>query len=331
MNRIAIAIHGGAGTISRTQMAAEGSKYAQKLHHIVQTAYKLLAEGKTALEAVTIAVQLLENCPLFNAGKGAVLNNKRKAEMDAALMCGKSLKAGAVCGVNNIKNPILLAQKVMEKSPHLMLAGRGAFEFAQKHGIECVDDTYFLTEIRLKQWKKAQQTGSIELDHQDDDFLANSLNLEYLEQEKRNEKFGTVGAVAVDNQGNVAAATSTGGMTNKHQGRIGDSPIIGVGTYANNKTCAISCTGVGEIFMRHVIAYDVSCLMAYKGMGLHEASQHVIMEKLPSKGHPDCGGLIAVDAQGNVAFPYNSTGMYRAWQQEGNDAQIAIFKEVIKV
>lgn len=290
-----LAIHGGAGTIDKSLMTAElEAQYRKGLQTALDAGKRVLSDGGDATQAVIAAVVELENFPLFNAGKGAVFNHIGGHEMDAAVMQGKDLMAGTVCGVKHIKNPIELANAVMTQSEHVMMAGDGAEQFAKSVGIEFADDAYFYTEQRYKQWVQIRDTDSFQLDHS-----SNS-----------NKKMGTVGAVAMDKNGNLAAATSTGGMTNKKFGRIGDSPVIGSGTYANNATCAISCTGHGELFLRSVVAYDISCLMEYKGLSLKEACDLVVMKKLVDiKGE---GGLIAIDSKGNIELPFNSDGMYRA-------------------
>lgn len=268
----------------------------------------VLKDGGSALDAVEQAVRLLEDNQLFNAGRGSVFSHTIKNEMDAAIMNGLDLTAGAVAGISNVKNPISLARAVMEKSDHVLLSGNGAIEFAKSIGAEFADDEYFFVQSRYDQLKKALSSGSTLLDHtgEDDD-----------------KKFGTVGAVALDIHGNLAAATSTGGMTNKKFGRVGDSPIIGAGTYANNKTCAISCTGHGEFFIRSVVAYDISCLMEYRDMSLNDACEYVVMKKLKDLGGE--GGLIAVDGNGNICMPFNTDGMYRASKKPGQELFIAIY------
>lgn len=307
---IAIAIHGGAGTIDPSQMSPDLEiQYKQGLKNALQAAHAVLKNNGSADDAVVAAVVSLENFPLFNAGKGSVFNHIGKHEMDASLMCGKDLTAGAVCGVKNIKNPIRLAQSVMLHSPHVMMAGAGAEEFAKSLQIEFADDEYFYTEQRYKQWQDVQGSETVQLDH----------------TVKSNNKMGTVGAVALDSFGNLAAATSTGGMTNKKFGRVGDTPVIGAGTYANNATCAISCTGHGELFLRAVVAYDISCLMEYKGYSLKEACEIVVMDKLVKIGGE--GGLVALDAQGNIELPFNSAGMYRASIDTNGNEYVAIYNE----
>lgn len=293
---IAIAIHGGAGVILRENLSADKeAAYQQALTATVRAAYTLLKEGASALDAVELAVKLMEDNPLFNAGRGSVFNAVGKHEMDAAIMNGSDLAAGAVALVSRVKNPVSLARAVMEKSNHVLLAAGGAEEFAAKAGVELVNEDYFYDEFRFRQWEKTKATNATKLDH---------------DVSVSEKKFGTVGAVALDTNGNLAAATSTGGMTNKMKGRIGDSPLIGAGTYANNQTCAVSCTGHGELFIKHLVAYDIHCLMHYKGMSLAEACHMVINDKLVQVKAE--GGLIAVDGSGNIAMPFNTPGMYRA-------------------
>lgn len=313
MNNFAIALHGGAGTILPSLMTPEKElAYREALTHATEAGLKLLKAGASALDAVEAAVMHLENFPLFNAGRGAVFTHNGTHQMDASIMEGKFLEAGAVSGISRIKNPIQLARAIKEKSGHVYLCGEEAETFATTCGFRFEPSEYFYTEERYQQWLAVKDTDSYQLDHADK-----------LEQGEK--KFGTVGAVALDRDGNLAAATSTGGMTNKRYGRIGDTPIIGAGTYANNKTCAISCTGHGEFFMRAVVAYDISCLMEYKGLSLAEACKLVVNEKLVKMGGE--GGLVAIDAHGNIALPFNSEGMYRAWSQENGLVQTAIYKD----
>lgn len=313
MSNYAIAIHGGAGTILRSTMTPEKeAEYKQALADAINAGEAVLKANGSALDAVEAAIVSLENNPLFNAGKGAVFTNMGKNEMDASLMDGKDLRAGAVAGVQNIKNPIKLSRAVMDQSEHVMLAGLGAMEFAEKVGAEFADDEYFFVPMRFEQLQKAKESDTMILDHTEDDF------------ENGEKKFGTVGCVALDVYGNIAAGTSTGGMTNKKYGRVGDSPVIGSGTYANNKTCAISCTGHGEFFIRAVVAYDVSCLMEYKGLSLKEACNIVVKDKLVKLGGE--GGLIALDAKGNIELSFNSEGMYRASKKSGEELYIGIYE-----
>jgi len=309
MNNFSIAIHGGAGTLVKGMMTPElESNYKSALKVALDAGYKLLSEGKSSLEAVEEAVRLLEDSPLFNAGKGSVFTAKGTHEMDASIMDGKTLKAGAVSLVTGIKNPVSLAKDVMEKSEHVFLAGEGAMRFAKELNYTIENPLYFYDEFRYQQWIQIKDTNTFQLDH----------------STKKESKFGTVGAVACDQNGNIAAATSTGGMTNKKWGRVGDSPMIGAGTYANNKTCAVSCTGSGEFFIRGVVAYDVSCLMEHKGMTLKQATNEVINKRI-LKINGD-GGLIAVDAKGNIAMPFNTEGMYRACKTSTGLDKIAIYK-----
>jgi len=307
-SNIALAIHGGAGTIAKELMTPSREKaYRDALELALRRGHAVLEKGGPALDAVEAAVRALEDSPHFNAGKGSVFNADGQHEMDAALMNGSDLRAGAIAGVQNVKNPISLARMVMEHSNHVLLSGNGAFEFAHKQKAELEDDEYFFDDLRYQQWKETAGTDVYQLDHSD-----------------KERKFGTVGAVALDAAGHLAAATSTGGMTNKKWQRIGDSPIIGAGTYANDQTCAISCTGHGESFIRAVAAFDVHALMAYKGLSLQEAVRVVVHEKLPPLEGD--GGLIAVDRNGNIVLDFNCSGMYRG--QVGADGvfQTAIFR-----
>jgi beta-aspartyl-peptidase (threonine type) len=308
-NQYSIALHGGAGTISPSDLTPELEKeYRKGLELALQAGYSVLKQNGTAIDAVVASVKELENNPLFNAGKGSVFNHIGKHEMDSAVMEGKLLNAGTVCGVKNVKNPVLLAKAILDHSEHVMMAGEGAREFAEKYGIEFEEDAYFFTEYRHKQWMEIKDSDTFQLDH----------------SAKPKDKIGTVGAVACDSEGNLAAATSTGGMTNKQFGRIGDSPVIGAGTYANNYTCAISCTGHGEPFLKSVVAHDISCLMSYKGFSLREASQLVVMEKLVKiQGE---GGLVAIDSRGNIEMPFNSEGMYRASINKMGEQFVGIYK-----
>jgi beta-aspartyl-peptidase (threonine type) len=315
MSKFTIVIHGGAGTILKEQMTPDlEAAYMDGLKMGVEAGYAVLEKGGTAVNAAKAAIVLLEDNILFNAGRGSVFTKKGVQEMDAAIMDGASLDAGAVAGVRNVRNPIMLATEVMLHSNHVFLSGKGANDFAIKQGVKLEPDEYFFSQFRYDQWKAIRDSDNYSLDH----------THQRLEELMRDKKFGTVGAVACDYEGNIAAATSTGGMTNKKYGRIGDSPIIGIGTYANNKTCAISCTGHGEPFIRAVAAYDVSCLMEYKGLGLHEAMNIVVNEKLMSMGGE--GGMIGVDAQGNYALILNSAGMYRAYRSSDGNGDVAIYK-----
>lgn len=313
MGNAVIAIHGGAGAITRAQMTpAREQQYITALSSIVETGQAMLEAGKSALDVVTEAVRLLEECPLFNAGTGAVFTRDNTHELDACIMDGSSLKAGAVAGVSHLRNPVLAARLVMEQSPHVLLIGEGAEHFAFDHGMARVDSDMFSTPERYEQLLAAREAGELRLDH----------DVAPLDERK---KMGTVGAVALDQAGDLAAATSTGGMTNKLPGRVGDSPIPGAGCYANNASVAVSCTGTGEVFMRTLAAYDISALMEYGGLSLMEACERVVMEKLPALG--GSGGLIAVDREGNVVLPFNSEGMYRAWGYAGDTPTIGIYRE----
>lgn len=305
--KFAIAVHGGAGTISKHLMSPEQEKkYLDGLNEAVDSGYSILETGGRALLAVEAAVRSLENNIHFNAGRGSVFTHEGKHEMDAAIMDGKTLMGGAVTGVNSTRNPIIVARSIMQSNEQVFLSGKGAEDFARQHRLHFEEDEYFFSQLRYDQWQKVKDSEAQHMDHNVDVEL------------------GTVGAVAVDKEGNVAAATSTGGMTNKMYGRIGDTPILGSGTYANNKTCAVSCTGHGEYFIRLVTAYDVSCLMEYKGMSLKEACEFVIMKKMKDAGGE--GGLIAVDANANVELVFNCSGMYRGWHVEGGEPVVKIYK-----
>lgn len=322
--KFALAIHGGAGTILKESMTPElESAYKQKLKDALNAGYSVLKSGGSSLDAVEVAVKVLEDSPLFNAGKGSVFTAEGTNEMDASIMEGKTLKAGSVAGVTTIKNPISAARAVMEKSPHVMMTGKGAEKFAAEQKLEIVSPEYFFDSLRYKQWQKIKETEKIQLDHSEDrGDVKPSFDVEF--NPNPDSKFGTVGAVALDIYGNLAAATSTGGMTNKKFGRIGDSPIIGAGCYANNKTCAVSCTGHGEFFIRSVVAYDISALMEYKNLMLQQAAETVIDKKLTELG--GTGGVIAVDAQGNIAMPFNTPGMYRGVVKENGEVEVSIYK-----
>ena len=297
--KFGMVIHGGAGTIERSEMTAENeAAHRAGLEQALKAGYDILKRGGSSLDAVEAAVRVLEDNPLFNAGKGAVFTHEGTNELDSAIMDGKTLKAGAAASLKHIRNPISLARLIMEKSPHVMLDGDGAEDFAQKMGMKLVDPKYFYTDERWQALQKAKTSPSPVSDK---------------------DRHGTVGAVALDKAGNLAAGTSTGGTTNKQSGRIGDSTIIGAGTYANNHTCAVSCTGDGEYFIRSVVAYDVSAMMEFKGMSVKEAAQAAI-DKVGKLG--GTGGLIAIDEQGNVAMPFNTSGMYRG--TVGPDGKIGV-------
>ena len=305
--KYSLAIHGGAGTILKSEMTDEKEKsYTDGLLLALRVGEKVLVSGGSAMDAVCASVIVLEDNPLFNAGKGAVFNHDGNHEMDASIMDGALMLAGAIAGVTGVRNPIVLARLVMEKTDYVMLSGKGAEELAKLNGLNFEVPAYFLDSLRYKQWLASKNTDQTFLDHSTE------------------KKFGTVGAVAKDASGNLAAATSTGGMTNKMYNRIGDTPIIGSGTYANNKTCAVSCTGHGEFFIRSVVAYDISCLMEYKGLTLKEACEIVVMDKLVKIGGE--GGLIAADRSGNVEMVFNSDGMYRASVISGSQPVLGIYK-----
>lgn len=310
-NDILLVVHGGAGTILKSQMTADKEKaYTDGLTAALKKGYEILENGGSSLDAVEVAVKVLEDNPLFNAGKGAVFTNEGKNELDASIMDGKSLAAGAVAGVTTVKNPITAARAVMEKSNHVMMTGAGADKFAAQAGLEIVDPSYFFTEQRWKALQEVKKEDSLktELDHSD----KKSSSYNFINNDS---KFGTVGAVALDKNGNLAAATSTGGMTNKRFGRVGDSPIIGAGTYASNNTCAISCTGWGEFYIRLVMAKTISDMMEFGKMPLKKATDEMVMKRLTTLGGD--GGLIAVDNKGNIAMPFNTEGMYRGYIKAG--------------
>ena len=305
-----LVLHGGAGTILKANLTAElESAYRKGLNDAMDAGYTLLEKGASAIDAVLASTIALEDNILFNAGKGSVFAKDGSQEMDASIMDGSTLMAGSVSAVRHIRNPVGLAHAVMIKSPHVMLIGKGANDFAGIHGIQTEDDDYFLSKFRYDQWKQMQGSDEAALDH--------NVNVQ-------DKKFGTVGAAACDINGNIAAATSTGGMTNKQWGRVGDSAIIGAGTYANNATCAISCTGHGEMFIRAVAAYDVSCLMEYKGLSLQEAMHIVVNDKLVKIDGE--GGMVGVDAKGNAAMLFNSDGMYRGMKNSDGVVEVAIYK-----
>lgn len=308
----AIVIHGGAGTITREEMTPEKeTAYRNALTSALEAGHEVLQKGGSSLDAVTAALTVLEDSPLFNAGKGAVFTSEGTVELDASIMDGRTRNAGALTGVKHVRNPILLARSIMERSPHVMMAGEGAETFARDQGFERVPNEYFYTERRRKQLEEAQSkmddptgsTGTPDPTH----------------------KFGTVGAVALDQNGNLAAGTSTGGMTNKRFGRVGDSPIVGAGTYAHNETCGVSATGHGEYFMRGVVAHDVAARMRYGGMSLQEAAEAVVMDELPSIGEGGTGGIIALDAEGNIAMPFNTPGMYRGYVDVDGNLIVKIY------
>lgn len=316
-NSFAIVIHGGAGGIKREYFTQEQQDaYAEKLQEALDAGYAILEKGGISLDAVQAAINVMEDSPLFNAGKGSVYNSDGNQEMDAAIMDGKTLKAGAVAGVNHIKNPILAARMVMDSSEHVMLSGKGAEIMAKKFGIEMVDSAYFFTEKRLNQLREIQGQEKTQLDH-----TAYLIKNELIDDHK----FGTVGAVAIDKNGNIAAGTSTGGMTNKKYGRIGDVPIIGAGTYANNLTCGISCTGTGEYFMRTVAGHEVSSLIKYKKLTPKEALHEVLFNQIGPLGGE--GGIILLDKNGNVHWDFNSTGMFRGFKKSSGETKIEMFEK----
>ena len=302
----AIALHGGAGTISPDAMSEERYKaYTAGLQAALDAGYAVLEQGGTSIDAVQAAVMSLEDCPLFNAGRGAVFNHEGKHEMDAAVMNGADRSAGAVCGITTARNPVQVARAVMDHTEHVLLSSGGADRFAQDQGLPQEPESYFYNSYRYAQWQEALAADRVQLDHSE-------------------RKMGTVGAVALDMHGHLAAATSTGGMTNKKYGRVGDSPLIGAGTWADDRTCAISCTGHGELFIKGVVAYDIACLMEYKGLSLQEAADQVVLHKLVASGGE--GGLVAIDKNANVTLPFNSEGMYRAYRKSSGEQDIAIYK-----
>ncbi len=309
--KFGLVIHGGAGTIERSKMTPENERdHLAGLQRALDAGYRILKEGGSSLDAVVASVRVLEDDPLFNAGKGSVFTSAGTNEMDAAIMDGKTLKAGSVGGLKHIKNPIALARGVMEKSPHVMFTGEGAEAFAKQIGIEFVDEKYFYTDER---WQALQRVKEGEAAH--------AVGKKYIISDQ--DTHGTVGAVALDQAGNLATATSTGGNTNKRPGRIGDTPIIGAGTYANNRTCAVSATGDGEYFMRVVAGYAVSALMEHRGLPLTDATQQVLDHIAQLGG---TGGLIAIDKDGNIALPFNTSGMYRGQVNALGTSAVAIYK-----
>ncbi|KWB87533.1 isoaspartyl peptidase/L-asparaginase family protein [Burkholderia ubonensis] len=316
-----VAIHGGAGTILREAMNTDTElQYRAELAAILRAAQAVLADGGSALDAVSVAVRMLEDCPLFNAGRGAVYTADGTHELDAAIMDGATLAAGAVCCVTRVRNPVLAARRVMEASEHVLFAGAGADAFAAAHGLELVEPGYFGTEARHAQWLKARDAAGALLDHDAATFaFGDGAPLD------PDRKHGTVGAVARDLHGHVAAATSTGGITNKQPGRVGDSPIIGAGCYADDATCAVSSTGTGEMFIRMAAAHDVAAQIAYRGVSVAEAAYDVVMNKLPRIAGR--GGIIAVDAHGNVAMPFNTDGMYRGYARVGAAPVVGIYRD----
>ena len=314
--KFCIVIHGGAGTILKENMTDSlEEEYKRVLDLAVSKGYDILKNGGNSLDAVTQTIIILEDSPLFNAGKGAVFTNEGKNELDASIMDGKSKAAGAVASVTRVKNPITLARAIMEVSEHVMMVGPGAEKFAEQNGVELVDPNYFFTAKRWEGLKKAKELEKTELDH------AAALHYDVT---IKDQKFGTVGCVALDKKGNIAAGTSTGGMTNKRYGRVGDAPIIGAGTYADNATCGVSSTGWGEFFIRNVVAYDIAAQMQYKNVSLADAAKETIQKKVPEMGGD--GGIIAIDKDGNIIMEFNTAGMYRASVDKSGTKTIAIYK-----
>ncbi len=325
-NSFGLVIHAGAGFLQKENVSdSMEAVYIAKLTEAITAGHQVLEQGGTSLDAVTACINIMENSPLFNAGKGAVFTHEGTNELDASIMDGQTLNAGAVAGVKRIKNPINAAAEVMQNSKHVLLTGAGAEEFAQERGVELVDPSYFYNpklyktlqdvlkrEEKKKAKKEGIQTGAIDLDAYENPFIKGA-------------KFGTVGCVALDKNGNLAAGTSTGGMTGKRWNRIGDSPIIGAGTYANNATCGVSCTGTGEYFMRSLVAYDISAMMEYKGSSLQEATQEVIQHKLKELG--GLGGVVALDKDGNASMDFNTPGMHRAFMDDQGNLTIGLYKE----
>ncbi len=306
---ISIALHGGAGTIPQGSLSPDQeAQYRAALRQARDAGYAILQSGGPALDAVIAAVTVLEDCPLFNAGRGAVFNHEGTHEMDASVMSGKARETGAVCGVSGVKNPVQLARLVMEKSEHVLLSGKGAEAFGRFQRVAFEPESYFYNALRYQQWQEAVAADRVQLDH----------------TAAGGKKMGTVGCVALDSSGNLAAATSTGGLTNKRWGRIGDTPIIGAGTWADNATCAVSCTGTGEYFIRAVVGHEVHALMAYKSLSLQEACEEVVNGQLVKSGGE--GGLVAVDKDGNISLSFNSEGMYRAWKNEAGEG-VKIYRD----
>jgi beta-aspartyl-peptidase (threonine type) len=309
-----IVIHGGAGTILKENMSDSlENAYRKKLKEAITEGHTILKNGGTSMQAVTKTINIMEDSPLFNAGKGAVFTHEETNELDASVMDGATLNAGAVTGVSRIKNPIDLALAVMEQSPHVMLSGKGAETFAEEKGFLLIDPSYFHTDKRFNQLQKIKKREK-----------ENTISVSFEDPFIKDSKFGTVGCAALDKHGNLAAGTSTGGMTNKRWNRIGDAPIIGAGTYANNATCAVSSTGWGEFFIRGMVAYDISAMMEYKGISLKEAASEVIQKKNPALG--GTGGIVSIDKDGNVAMEFNTAGMYRAHMNSEGELIIGIYK-----
>jgi L-asparaginase / beta-aspartyl-peptidase len=344
--KITLVIHGGAGTITRKNMTPEKEKaYRETLNVALQTGYAVLKKGGTSLDAVEATIRVMEDSPLFNAGKGAVFTHEGRNELDASVMDGSNLKAGSIAGVTTIKNPISTARRVMDRSEHVMMIGPGAEAFAKAQGMELVNPKYFFTEARWNGLQKAIAEERVQLDHSEQGSKqvqpgkqpiphpAQGPKVRPLKTSwapdpaifDEGKKYGTVGCVALDQFGNLAAGTSTGGMTNKRYGRVGDAPIIGAGTYANNATCAVSATGHGEFFIRSVVGYDISALMEYRNLSVKQAADEVVMNKLVQRGGE--GGVIALDRNGNFAMPFNSEGMYRGYIKADGSSEVLIYKE----
>jgi beta-aspartyl-peptidase (threonine type) len=318
----AIVIHGGAGTILKKNMTPEReAAYKAKLEEAIKVGYDILKNGGSSIDAVQKTINVMEDSPLFNAGKGAVFTNAETNELDASIMDGKTLNAGASAGTTTVKNPINLARAVMEQSEHVMLSGIGAEQFAEEQGLELVTPDYFFTQNRFDGLQRVKERQA----QKEKDIDMESAAINFYDTDIKNSKFGTVGCAALDKNGNLAAGTSTGGMTNKRYGRIGDAPIIGAGTYANNATCAVSSTGWGEYFIRGMVAHDISALMEYKALSLKEAARIVIQDKLTKLG--GTGGIIAVDKDGNMVMEFNTAGMYRAQMNATGDLTIGIYEK----
>jgi len=321
--RLGFVIHGGAGVIKRgTLSPAREKEYRDKLEEALLAGYKALQAGKSGLDAVEIAIRMLEDSPLFNAGKGAVFTNDGKNELDASIMNGKTLAAGAVAGLHHVKNPITLARAVMEKSPHVMMIGDGAEKFAAEQKIELVDEKYFWTQDR---WDSLQRILKDEKEKSQEPQTPKPKGSSQAFADEPYNRFGTVGAVALDKDGNLAAGTSTGGMTNKKYGRVGDAPIIGAGTYANNESCAVSATGWGEYFIRIGVARDICAMMEYRALPIQQAADLVIKQKLQKLGGD--GGIVSLDKFGNIGISFNSEGMYRAYINSAGKPVVEIYKD----
>jgi len=315
--KYAIVIHGGAGSITSKNFSKERQKqYKVVLEKALNTGYAILEKGGNSLDAVQKTIAILEDSPLFNAGKGAVFDAEGKNRMDASIMDGKTLNSGAVAGVSNVRNPIFLAKTVMDKTKHVLLSGKGSEIFAEQHNLKFENDAYFYTKRQANYLKKVQK-------REREKSLQSSVSQSSANNTKFT-KYGTVGAVALDKNGNIAAGTSTGGLTNKKYGRIGDSPLIGAGTYANNKTCGVSCTGVGEYFIRTLAAHEVSSLIQYKNLSAKEAIKEVIHKQIANLGGD--GGMIVLDNKGNIAWNFNTKGMFRAYKKSTGESKTAFFE-----